>query len=103
MQKFFLSLVALSLVTVLGCTEIITVDANPQNEDQITSLYDAERLGPPAYALPHERFKSGKADANDDIRAKNPEYYAITEAPKLDNWRHMTEWEPMTTMVFTLS
>lgn len=57
----------------------------------------------PAYELPWEKKVPGKADAYDDFRAANPQWYAITEVPKPNTYRHMTEWEPMQILYTTYS
>lgn len=57
----------------------------------------------PAYELPWEKKVPGKADTYDDYRAANPQWYAITEFPKPNTYRHMTEWEPMQILYTTYS
>jgi len=59
----------------------------------------------PAYLLPSERKVGNKADQYDDIRAANPERYAITIPTRNvePNARGMVEWEDMQALLLTAS
>ena len=52
----------------------------------------------PAYK---SRFRALKGDEHDDVRALNPERFAITAAPKL-GVRPMVEWEPMRAIMLSV-
>jgi len=102
MRSLYSLLVVLSLF-VVGCVGGAPDENLQEAPVAAGDSYDSQRLGPPAYALPHELKKSGKADEFDDVRAKNPEWYAITEPTKLDDWSHMNEWQEMQSLVMTIS
>ncbi|MGB0589595.1 MAG: agmatine deiminase family protein [Myxococcota bacterium] len=57
--------------------------------------------GEPMLPAFRTRFEPLKADANDDIRALNPERFAITAPPKL-GVRPMVEWEPMRSIILSV-
>jgi agmatine/peptidylarginine deiminase len=58
-------------------------------------------VGEPMLPAYKARFDPLKADANDDIRALNPERFAITAPPKL-GVRPMVEWEPMRSIILSV-
>ena len=57
----------------------------------------------PAYQLEWEKKVPGKADQYDDFRKMHPQWYAITEPPTPADFRPMTEWEPMQSILITFS
>lgn len=90
---------------VTGCEPIEKTEAPLPNEAaEVPSVQTVERsaIAPrgsdailPAYALPGERDKPGKADSYDDFREANKQWYALTEAPDPGvAFRPMVEWEP---------
>ncbi|MFT7624005.1 MAG: agmatine deiminase [Myxococcota bacterium] len=97
-QWMFVALVALAV----GCAE---VSENPTGaEGLVTEKPDFDVRKLPAYPLPGERYGiDGKADQFDDIRFADPSKYAITQPPALSNWRHMTEWEEMESLILTVT
>jgi agmatine/peptidylarginine deiminase len=84
---YFLMLVTAVLISILCCENI-----DQQASEQNFSGDPAPFVMLPAYKLPWEGKKSGKADEFDDYRLANPEFYAITKPPA-KKFRALREYE----------
>ncbi|GMV41147.1 MAG: hypothetical protein AMXMBFR64_28630 [Myxococcales bacterium] len=57
----------------------------------------------PAFETEAEKKVPGKADAADDYRKANPQWYSITQPPAGKTYRALTEWEPQQILLTTYS
>ena len=105
MMRQMWAVLAITAIATMGCDsgqETVEVSG----DIEVTSVPHQQSVGTlPAYPLPGERTKNGKADQFDDYRLANPQYYAITEPTDVStpNYRHMVEWEEMQSLFITYS
>lgn len=104
MKRRILPWLSLLLAIPVGCADQSEGPSGPAptgSEAQETRADFSKLL--PAFETASEKKIPGKADAADDYRAANPEWYAITQPPTAKTYRALTEWEPMQILLTTYS